>query len=553
MIRKAFKPGSQTLVWNLGLILIAAAVMAPVLSLFGLALQGTTEHWSHMLTYVLPEATIQTVLLLLGVGVLSASLGVGSAWLMTAYDFPLRRTLSWALLLPLAVPTYIVAYAYLDILHPIGPVQTAVRALLGIDSPRDFRLPDLRNLPGAILLLGFVLYPYVYLSTRSMFATQAASLLEAARLMGHGPWSTFFRVALPLARPAIAVGLSLTLLETLNDIGASEFLGIQTLTVSVYTTWVSRSDLGSAAQIALAMLVLVTLLIMAERYGRRKLRYTGSQRTHPVQPRRLHGAAAWFATALGCFPVTVGFAAPALYLLAETVKRLQTAGAISQHLIQAGFNTVGIALGATILTVACGLVVAWSLRLAPRASVGLHAASRLATLGYALPGTVLAIGLLYPVMLADHAASWSLEMLGYSTSKLILMGSPFVLACAYVIRFLAISIGSIEAGLARIPVSIEQAARLLGEGVNGTLRRVHLPLLRPALATAALLVFVDSMKELPATLMLRPMNFDTLATWLYGEAARGSYEEGAIAALGIVLAGLLPVILLARMQTKLSR
>ncbi|MBV6273657.1 iron ABC transporter permease [Alcaligenaceae bacterium CGII-47] len=553
MIRSSFKPGSPAFAWNLGLILIAACVAAPVLSLLGLAWQGSIEHWSHLLVYVLPEATIQTLLLLLGVGVLSACLGVGSAWLMTAYNFPLRRTLSWALLLPLAVPTYIVAYAYLDILHPIGPVQTTIRALLGIDSPRDFRLPDLRNLPGAIFLLGFVLYPYVYLSTRSMFATQAASLLEAARLMGHGPWSTFFRVALPLARPAIAVGLSLTLLETLNDIGASEFLGIQTLTVSVYTTWVSRSDLGSAAQIALAMLLIVTLLIIAERYGRRKLRYTGSRRTHPLQPRQLHGAAAWFATALGCFPVVVGFVAPALYLLAETIKRLQTAGAISQHLIEAAFNTVGIALGATLLTVLCGLVVAWSLRIAPRDSVGLRTASRLATLGYALPGTVLAIGLLYPVMLADHAASWSLDMLGYPTTKLILMGSPLVLAGAYVIRFLAISIGSIEAGLARIPVSIEQAARLLGEGVNGTLARVHLPLLRPALATAALLVFVDSMKELPATLMLRPMNFDTLATWLYGEAARGSYEEGAIAALGIVLAGLLPVMLLARMQTTLSR
>lgn len=550
MSRSIFSPGSQAFPWNLGLVLIAACVLAPVLSLLGLAWQGSAAHWSHLLAYVLPDAALQTLWLLLGVGALTACLGVGSAWLMTAYDFPLRRTLSWGLLLPLAVPTYIVAYAYLDILHPIGPVQTVIRMLLGYDSPREFRLPDLRNLPGAIFLLGFVLYPYVYLSTRSMFATQAASLLEAARLMGHGPWSTFFRVALPLARPAIAIGLSLALLETLNDIGASEFLGIQTLTVSVYTTWVSRSDLGSAAQIALTMLIVVTLLIAAERYGRRMLRYTGSRRTHPVQPRRLRGAAAWFATALGCFPVAVGFVAPALYLLAETAKRLQAAGAVSQHLVQAAFNTVGIALGATALTVLCGLIVAWSIRIAPRTSVALPVAARLATLGYALPGTVLAIGLLYPVMLADHAASWSLDMLGFSTSKLILMGSPFVLACAYVIRFLAISIGTIEAGLARIPISIEQAARLLGEGVNGTLRRVHLPLLRPALATAALLVFVDSMKELPATLMLRPMNFDTLATWLYGEAARGSYEEGAIAALGIVLAGLIPVMLLARMQTR---
>ncbi len=541
---------AQARAWHVGMILVGIGVLAPVVSLLGLAAQGSIEHWVHLADYVLPDALSRTLLLLAGVGLLSAGLGVGGAWLVTAYDFPFRRTLSWAMLLPLAVPTYIVAYAYLDILHPIGPVQSALRALLGYESPREFRLPDLRNLPGAIMLLGFVLYPYVYLTTRSMFATQAASLLEAARLLGHGPWSTFFRVALPMARPAIAVGLSLALLETLNDIGASEFLGIQTLTVSVYTTWVTRSDLAGAAQIALVMLLLAMLLIAAERYGRRKLRYTGSRRTHPVQPRPLRGASAWVATGLAAWPVLVGFGAPAAYLLVQTWEWLWLSGAPSPRLLRAGANTVTVSLAATAITVGLGLVVAWSARIMRRPPRWLRPLPRLATLGYALPGTVLAIGLLFPVMGLERGLALAREALGMAPGELLLMGTPIALAAAYTIRFLAISVGSIEAGLTRIPPSIEQAARLLGENVNGTLRRIHLPLLRPALATAALLVFVDSMKELPATLLLRPMNFDTLATWLYGEAARGSYEEGAIAALGIVLAGLIPVIVLARMQNR---
>jgi len=538
----------QARLWHFGMLLAGFAVLAPVLSLLVLAVQGSPGHWAHLLDHVLPHAFVQTVTLLIGVGAVSAALGVGGAWLVTAYDFPWRTTLSWALMLPLAVPTYIVAYAYLDVLHPIGPVQGALRWALGYDSPREFRLPDLRNLPGAIVLMGFVLYPYVYLTTRSMFATQAASLIEASRLLGHGPRSTFFRVVLPLARPAVAVGLSLVLLETLNDIGASEFLGIQTLTVSVYTTWVSRSDLAGAAQIALLMLGLVIALIAAERRGRQRLRYSAGRRAHPLRPRRLEGVQAGLATLLAAAPVVIGFLVPAVYLLQQTVGRLAQEGPPSVQLLRAGWNTVAISLWATLLTLALGLVVAWSAHIMIRPRRWQQALPRLATLGYALPGTVLAIGLLFPVMALDHALVWLRDLFGLDSVRLILMGSPLVLAVAYVIRFLTISVGSVEAGLARIPASMEQAARLLNETLNGTLRRVHLPLLKPALATAALLVFVDSMKELSATLLLRPMNFETLATWLYGEAARGTYEEGAIAALGIVLAGLIPLIMLSRVQ-----
>ncbi|SHH82376.1 ABC transporter permease [Pollutimonas bauzanensis] len=531
---------------------IALCVLAPVVALSWFALQGSAQHWSHLLSYVLPTALRNTALLLLGVGILVSCLGVGSAWLITAFQFPSRRILSWALLLPLAVPTYIVAFAYLDILHPIGPVQTLLRDILGYDSPRQFRLPDLRSLPGAVFLLGFVLYPYVYLSTRVMFATQAASLLEAARVLGESGRGTFFRVALPMARPAIAVGVSLALLETLNDIGASEFLGVQTLTVSVYTTWVTRSDLAGAAQIALAMLSIVAVLILVERHGRRRQRYASTQRARPVQPRKLRGRAAAIAFALGWIPVLVGFVAPALYLLNETIKHFNSVGAVSDQLLLSGYNTVKVALLATIATLACGLVIAWAARSlrhgAPFTLAKLGA--RVATCGYAVPGTVLAIGLLSPIVLVDGLASWLWRLLGNPEPGLLLMGSTTALVCAYVIRFLAISIGGIESGLARIPPSMEQAARLLGETPGGALRRIHLPLLRPALGAAALLIFVDAMKELPATLLLRPVNFDTLATWLYAEAARGTYEEGSVAALAIVLAGLLPVILLARTQFK---
>ncbi|OZI22437.1 ABC transporter permease [Bordetella genomosp. 7] len=535
--------------WLTGAALVALAVLAPLGALAWQAAHADLSHWSHLTQYVLPQAFANTALLLLGVGILVTMLGTGAAWLVTAYEFPTRRTLTWTLLLPLAVPTYIIAFAYLDLLHPIGPIQTAIRTVLGYDSPREFRLPDLRSIYGAIFVLGFVLYPYVYLSTRIMFMTQAASLLEAARTLGAGRVGVFVRVALPLARPAIAVGASLALLETLNDIGASEFLGVQTLTVSVYTTWITRSDLASAAQIALTMLAIVVGLILLERHGRKRQRYANTQRMRPMQPRRLRGAAALLAIVLGWIPVLIGFVAPAGYLVVETYKRLHLVGGVSSQLLNGLFNTLAVAFTATIVTLICGLIVAWSgrtLRESARFNPG-RACARIASLGYAVPGTVLAIGLLVPF-------TWIDRQIGavFGTQGLFLMGSMGALVCAYTMRFLAVSVGGIEAGLARIPPSLEQASRLLGESAGSTLRRVHLPLLRPALAAAALLVFVDAMKELPATLLLRPLNFETLATWLYAEAARGTYEEGAVAALAIVLAGLLPVILLARTNLKMG-
>ncbi len=532
--------------WLWGSFALAGLVAVPVLALAVTALGGGGPGlWGHLAAYVLLPALGQTVLLLAGVGVVVTGLGTALAWLVAAHEFPGRRVLEWALLLPLAVPTYIVAYAYLDLLHPLGPVQGGLRALLGIDSPRDFRLPDIRSMPGAILLLGLVLYPYVYLPVRAMFAMQAGNLVEAGRMLGCSRRAVFFRIALPLARPAIAVGTSLALMEALNDIGAAEFLGVRTLTVSVYTTWVTKSDLAGAAQIALAMLAVVAALVALERWARRRQRYAGNaQRPRPFAPRRLGGAAGALALAAGLVPVALGFAAPAGHLLAEALDRLRHAGLSPELGRELGY-TLGFAGAATLAVVAAGLVVAYAARAFPGGASAV--AGRIASLGYAMPGTVVALGVLIPVAALDRTIDRTTAHLLGTGTGLLLIGSGAALGYAYLVRFLAISAGSVEAGLAQIPRSLDQAARSLGQGVSGSFWRLHLPLGRPALAAAALLVFVDCMKELSATLLLRPLNVETLATHLYAEAARGTYEDGAVAALAIVAAGLLPVILLARL------
>ena len=535
--------------------LIAACVLAPLLSLLVSALGSNHMQWAHLARFVIPDAALTTLLLLLGVGVAVALLGTGAAWLVTAFQFPGRIVLVWALLLPLAVPTYVVAYSYLDLMHPIGPVQSLIRAVLGYQSPREFRLPDARSLWGAILILGSVLYPYVYLSARHMFLTQPANLIEAARGLGHGPFSLFFRVALPMARPAIVVGTTLALLETLNDVGASEFLGLQTLTVSIYTTWITRSDLAGAAQIALLMLVFVLSLIALERRARRRQRFINTDQSRPMQPRPLRGWQGLTACLFCLVPVLAGFIVPVLHLTWQAILRLNQTGSVSAALKQAALNTVMLSLAITACTVVGGLVLAWAARswITRRHDTPGQGFARTATIGYALPGTVLAIGLLTPFALFDgwleHFTLW----FSTNASGRWLLGTAAGLILACTLRLLAVASGSLEAGFARIPITFDQLARSLGQSPLGVLLRIDLPLLRPALFAAALLVFVEAMKELPITLLLRPLNIETLATWLYGEAARGTYEDGAIAALLIVAVSILPVILLTRTQSQLKK
>lgn len=537
--------------WLAAAFCVALLALLPVGALAFAALGGDGSLWPHLLHNVLPAALKDTLLLLLGTGVLVVVLGTGSAWLVTAYDFRGRRVFEWALLLPLAVPTYIMAYAWMDLLHPIGPLQTGLRSLLGLAGPQDLKLPDLRSLPGCVLVLGFVLYPYVYLTTRAMFLMQASGLLEAARTLGQGPGAVFFRVALPLARPAIAVGTALALMETLNDIGASELLGVRTLTVSIYSTWVNRADLAGAAQIALAMLAVVVLLLIIERVARRRQRYAaGAQKSRRMAPQRISGGRAVGVAALLAMPVLLGFLAPAGYLLVKAVERLRFAG-FPPQLLQATLHTLQLAALGTACTLAAAMAVIYALRL--RAGAAAASFERVATLGYAIPGTVLGIGLLGPMGAADNLLADAIESVTGRTTGLLLLGTSFALVYAYATRFLAVAAGNLEAGFGRIPAALDQAGRTLGCSPTGVLGRIQLPLLRPALAAAALLVFVDCMKELPATLLLRPLNVDTLATHLYAEAVRGTYEDGAIAALLIVLAGLVPVILLARVGAHTAR
>lgn len=531
--------------WTAASAAVAVLAFLPVAALVAIAASGSGELWSHLATSVIPQASLTTVLLLAGVGAMVIVIGTGTAWLVAAHEFPGRRVLDWALLLPLAVPTYIVAYAYLDILHPIGPVQSAFRAVLGVEHPRDLRLPDIRSLGGAIILLGLVLYPYVYLPARALFLMQAAGVMEAARTLGSGPRSVFFRVALPLARPAVAVGTSLALMETLNDIGASEFLGIQTLTRSVYSTWVNQSNLAGAAQIALVMLAVVVLLVVVERWARRRQRFAAATlRSGRMQPRPLSGAAGWTATVAASLPVLLGFVLPATYLVDQAARRIDFAG-LSDKILGEALNTVAVSAAGTAVAVLCGLVVTYAARLDRGPFAG--AALRAASLGYALPGTVLAIGVLIPLAAFDNAVDDVVRSAFGISTGLLLSGSAAILVYAYVVRFLAVASGGTESGLAKVPRSLDYSARTLGRTATGAFRDVHLPMIRPAVGAAAILVFVDCMKELPATLLLRPLNFETLATHLYGEASRGTYEDGAVAALAIVLVGLIPVLLLGRL------
>lgn len=530
--------------------LVALFVLLPLVALAAIAAEGSGDMWPHLIATVLPAALTQTGLLLLGVGLVTLGVAVPCAWLVATTSFPGRSVFEWALLLPLAVPGYIVAFSYLDVLHPLGPVQEALRAILGIASPRDFRLPDVRSTGGCVLVLSAVLYPYVYLSARASFLLQSAAALEVARTLGASRWRAFLRVGLPLARPAIVAGLTLVLLETLGDIGASEFLGVRTLTVSIYATWVNRSNLPGAAQIALVMLAVVLALILVERAARSSRRFVATGSARPQAPLRLSGWAGIAAALFCAVPVTAGFLVPFLHLGVSAARRIAETG-FPVRIFGEAVTTAVIAASATTLALGLGLVVTLAQRLnrTPLAS-GL---ARLASLGYAVPGTVLAVGLLSPLAGFDNMVDAAMRQTFGVSTGLLLSGSGAALVAALAIRFLAIPIGGIEAGFTKLSPHLDMAARSLGSSQPHTVRRIHLPLLRPTLATAALLVFVDAMKELPATLLLRPLGLETLATHVYGEAARGTYEDGALAALVILLIGLGPVMLLARMSSSAMR
>jgi iron(III) transport system permease protein len=526
-------------------VLAALLAVAPLVSLAVLAFGETGDIWLHLIRYVIPTALIETALLLAGVAAVTIVIGVGTAWAVTTFEFPGRNALAWMLVLPLAIPTYIVAYVYVDLLDASGPVQTALRALFGWRSAADYWFPSVRSLPGAILLMGLVLYPYVYLAARAMFQTQAAQFAEAARMLGARPFRLALQISLPLARPAIAVGVSLALLETLNDIGLSEYLGVQTLTLSIFSTWLNRGSLPGAAQIACALLVFVGALIALERYGRKRRAFTAMTQQGARFSSRivLKGPSRFVAPALCATPVVLGFLLPIVFLLYEVVQRGLLLG-FDSGLIRPALTTVALAAIATALVLAVGFAAVAAARYLHHTFV--DACVNVAGIGYAIPGTVLALGLLTPLVLVDEGLNAAVRAVGGSAIGLILAGSVAALVIAYVIRFLAIALGFAQAGFTRIAPEFDDVARMLGAGPAMLARTIHWPLLRPAIWGAALLVFVDCLKELPATLLLRPLNVETLATYIYQFATRGSFEDGALAALIIVLVGIPAVLLISR-------
>jgi len=506
-----------------------------------IAFQPSGDTWPHLVENVLPGAVRRTVGLTLGVGLLTLLIGTGTAWLVTMYRFPGRRYFQWLLLLPMAMPTYIIAYCYLELLDYSGVVQTGMRGLFGWHNARDYWFPDIRSLGGAIFVMSAVLYPYVYITARASFIAQSVCVIEASRTLGRSASETFWQIALPLARPALAAGVALALMETLNDIGAVEFFGVRTLTVAVYDTWLDRGSLTGATQIACVMLIFVFVLLLTERAlraGRQFHHTTGKYRDLPEDTLSgLHGVLAILACIL---PLLAGFMLPAGVLVGDAIAHVSSG--LSSEFWEAAFNSLFLSLAAAALGVAFAVVLAYGRR--QTRSQLVQGASLVPAISYAVPGTVLAIGLLIPLAGLDNSIDAAMRSAFGVSTGLLLSGTAFAIVFAYTIRFLAASLGAVEAGLSKISHNIDAAGRTLGATVSDMLWTVHLPLLRPALGAAAMLVFVDSMKELPATLLLRPFNFDTLATRVFTLASLYRYEEAGLSALTIVVVSLAPVLLL---------
>jgi iron(III) transport system permease protein len=531
-------------IWDGVIWLLAGLVLLPVAALVLLALSPATSPLARLTEAGTLAAVSDTVMLGSGVVLLSLVIGVSTGWIIANFDFTGRRALSWALVLPFAVPTYIAAYTYVDALDFFGPVQAFLRALTGWTSRTQYWFPDLRSMPGAITVLGLVLYPYVYVASRAAFAMQGASLNDAARSLGCSRLEALRRVVLPVIWPAIAAATTLVILETLNDIGASQYLGIQTMTVRVFSTWLNRGSVGGAAQLALLLAGAVLAILWLERAARRSDRYGLAARgQRHVMRTRLTGIRAFAAAACCLLPVLLGFALPAGVLLRETILQMQL-GTLPREVTGAAINTILVSAAATLVILAFGVLLALAARFSARRSAG--AGLRAASVGYALPGTVLVIGLL-PVLGSIDGTLNALWMgAGGNRFGLLLSGTAAAVVLAYVIRFLSIGIDQTQAGLGAISRNVDFAALLLGYREAQMGMHVLTPCLRPVLLGAGIIIFVDCLKELPATLLLRPLDFETLATLLYGHAARGSFEDGAAAALMIVAAGLLPLWLMNR-------
>ena len=529
--------------WLFSSITIAMLIGLPVISVLYLAFFPEENAWPHLVNTVLPHYLSNTFILMSGVVVLTFSIGTGAAWLISMYDFPGKKWLSWALLLPFAVPAYVVAYVYTDILEYAGFVQTALRGLFGWSNAKDYWFPEIRSMEGAILMMSLALYPYVYMLARTAFLEQSVALYRIARSLGTSPLGFFFRVSLPIARPAIAVGLSLVLMETLNDFGTVDYFAVQTLTAGLYDTWLNMGNLGGAAQIASVMVLVVMFLITLERYSRRRQKqYHSRNQGDPIPTLKLKGLKGYTATFFICIPLVLGFVIPFSVLSFYAYHYFEVSW--SNDFLSYAINSFSLSAAAAILTLILGIVLAYSKRmnknLLTRAAIGFS------SLGYAVPGAVLAIGIIVPFAWFDNQVDALMRANFNFSSGLILSGTAFAVLFAYSVRFLAVATGSVETSLEKVTLNMDMASRSLGHSYLHTLLKVHLPIIQRGALTAMLVVFVDCMKELPATLILRPFNFETLATQVYQFASDELLEQSALSALVIVLVGIIPVILLDR-------
>ncbi|MBB5689108.1 iron ABC transporter permease [Roseomonas alkaliterrae] len=535
-------PRRRVPAWAWASFLVAACIAAPLLAVAVTAATRPGASFLHIATTTLPEMLANSALLVLLVALMAGSAGAISAWIVSTCEFRFRRVLEVALLLPLAMPAYLNGYVYTWLFDVAGPVQQGFRDLTGLRYG-EYWAPEIRSLPGAALMLAMVLYPYVYLLCRAAFLQQSVCLVEASRTLGHGLPRTFLHVALPLARPALAAGIALALMETLADFGTVQHFGVRTFTTGIYEAWFGMDDRGAAAQLSVALLGCVFLLLALERISRGDRRFHPTTTRHP--PLRAHPLHGWreAAAILACgAPVLLGFGVPAGALAWLAV----TSGdpLAPQRFLPFALNSLTLSGITAAIAVAIAALMAWAARMHP--SPARVMANRIAAMGYALPGSVIAVGTLVPFGLFDNALdAFMRERFGVSTG-LLLSGTMAALVFAYLVRFLAVALSSVESGLARLKPSLFAAARVLGRTPGQAVREVELPLARGALLTAAVLVFVDTMKELPATLIVRPFDLDTLAVRVYNLASDERLAEASTAALLIVLVGLLPVAALTR-------
>jgi len=526
--------------WSVILFAIALVVALPVIVVFSHIFLPAGDVWQHLASTVLPRYLTNTFWMVLLVGTGTLVIGTGTAWLVVMCRFPGKRMFEWALLLPLAVPTYVIAYAYTDFLQVAGPLQSLLRDMTGWEYG-DYYFPNVRSLGGAATLITLVLYPYVYLLARASFMEQSVCVLDVGRTLGRGPWHLFASVAVPLSRPALVGGVSLVLMETLNEFGAVQFFGVDTFTTGIYRTWFGLGEPVAAAQLAACLLAFVILFVLLERWSRGKRRYfhtTGRYQQLPEYP--LAGWRAGVALLACLVPVLVGFVLPSAILLNLAIE--QGDSLLGARFLGFAANSLGLSVGAAILAVGMALLLSYGVRIhnTPFARVS----SRVASMGYAIPGSVVAVGILIPFAWLDNTINvWTNEHYGKIVG-LIFSGSAFILIYAYVARFLAVSFNAVEASLGKVTPSMDAAARTLGQTAGGTLRRIHTPMMRSSLLAAGILVFVDAMKELPATIILRPFNFDTLAVRAHNLASDERLAEASTASLAIVVVGIIPVILL---------